>query len=57
MLQPGVMFTGRQVLDAVVVDHTPEGVPEIMVTNVISQSGNFFSGDEAPLVCAALSGP
>jgi hypothetical protein len=57
MLQPGVMFAGRQVFDAVVVDHTPEGIPEIMFTNLISQSGNFFSGDEVALVCAALSGP
>jgi hypothetical protein len=24
---------------------------------LISQSGNFFSGDTTPLVCAALSGP
>jgi hypothetical protein len=57
MLQPGVMFTGRQVADAVVVDHSPEGIPIIMFTNLISQSGNFFSGDTTPLVCAALSGP
>ena len=27
MLQPGVMFTGRQVFDLVVVDHTPRGSP------------------------------
>jgi hypothetical protein len=57
MLQPGVMFTGRQVFDAVVVDHTPEGIPIIMFTSLISQSGNFFSDDTTPLVCAALSGP
>jgi hypothetical protein len=57
MLQPGVMLTGRQVFDAVVVDHTPEGVPVLEFTNLISESGNFFSGDAAPLVCAALSGP
>jgi len=57
MLAPGVMFTGRQVFDAVVVDHSPEGIPIIALTNMISQSGNFFSGDTAPLVCAALSGP
>jgi hypothetical protein len=57
MLQPGVMLAGRQVFDAVVVDHSPEGIPIIMATNLISQSGNFFSGDTAPLVCAALSGP
>ena len=56
-LQPGVMFAGRQVFEAVVVDHSPEGIPDIMFTNLISQSGNFFSGDTAPLVCAALSGP
>jgi hypothetical protein len=56
-LQPGVMFTGRQVFDAVVVDHTPEGIPVLEFTNLISQSGNFFSGDIAPLICAALSGP
>jgi len=57
MLAPGVMFTGSQVFDAVVVDHSPEGIPIIAFTNLISQSGNFFSGDTAPLVCAALSGP
>jgi hypothetical protein len=57
MLQPGVMFTGRQVFDAVVVDHSPEGIPIWMFTNLVSQSGNFFSGDITPLVCAALSGP
>ena len=57
MLQPGVIFTGRQVFDAVVIDHSPEGIPVIDFTNLISQSGNFFSGDTAPLVCAALSGP
>lgn len=57
MLQPGVMFTGRQVFDVVVVDHTPEGIPVNEVTGLISQSGNFFSGDEVALFCAALSGP
>lgn len=57
MLQPGVMFAGSQVFDAVVVDHSPEGIPIIEFTNLISQSGNFFSGDTTPLVCAALSGP
>jgi hypothetical protein len=41
----------------VVVDHSPEGIPIIEFTNLISQSGNFFSGDETALVCAALSGP
>jgi hypothetical protein len=57
MLQPGVMFTGRQVFEAVVVDHTPEGIPILGDAKLISQSGNFFSGDEVPLICAALSGP
>jgi hypothetical protein len=57
MLQPGVMFTGRQVFDAVVVGHSPEGIPDVLVTSLISQNGNFFSGDVVPLVCAALSGP
>ena len=59
MLQPGVMFTGRQVFEAVVVDHTPEGIPVLddPFTNLISQSGNFFSGDAVALVCEALSGP
>ena len=57
MVQPGVMLTGRQVFEAVVVDHTPEGIPGLEFTNLISESGNFFSGDFAPLVCAALSGP
>jgi hypothetical protein len=56
-LQPGVMFTGRQVFEAVVVDHTPEGIPILGAHNLISQSGNFFSGDITPLICAALSGP
>jgi len=56
-LAPGVMFTGNQVFDAVVVDHSPEGIPGLEFTNLISESGNFFSGDFAPLVCAALSGP
>jgi hypothetical protein len=66
-LQPGVMFAGRQVFEAVVVDHTPEGIPILGDVKLISQSGNFFSGffatsgffsgDIAPLVCAALSGP
>jgi len=57
MLQPGVMFTGRQVFEAVVIDHTPEGIPILGDAKLISQSGNFFSGDEVPLICAALSGP
>ena len=56
-LGPGVMFTGREVFDAVVVDHSPEGVPGLELTNLISQSGNFFSGDFTGVVCAALSGP
>ena len=57
MLGPGVMFTGRQVFDAVVVDTSPEGIPIIAFTNLISQSGNRFSGDFPGVVCAALSGP
>jgi len=57
MIQPGVMAAGRQVFDSVVVDHTPEGIPIVPPANLISQSGNFFSGDTAPFVCAALSGP
>ena len=56
-IQPGVMFTGRQVFKAVVVDHTPEGIPILGPHTLISQSGNFFSGDITPLICAALSGP
>jgi hypothetical protein len=33
MLQPGVMFTGRQVFDAVVIDHSPQaGLPQMMST-------------------------
>jgi len=56
MLQPGVMFTGRQVLEGVVGGHTPEGIPIIddATVTLISQSGNFFSGDITPLVCDAL---
>ena len=60
MLAPGVMFAGRQVFgEAVVVDHTPEGIPVVPeFTNPISQSGNFFPpGDAVALLCAALSGP
>jgi hypothetical protein len=57
MLQPGVMFTGRQVFEAVVIGHTPEGIPILGDANLISQSGNFFSGDLVPVICAALSGP
>ena len=59
MLQPGVMFTGRQVFEGVVGGHTPEGIPIIddATVTLISQSGNFFSGDVTPLICAALSGP
>ena len=55
-LQPGVMSAGRQVFDAVVVGHGPGVIPNIDFTSLISQSGNFFSGDTTPLVCAALSG-
>ena len=56
MFQPGVMFTGRQVLEGVVGGHTPEGIPIIddATVTLISQSGNFFSGDITPLVCDAL---
>ena len=57
MLQPGVMFTGRQVFEAEVIGHTDEGIPIHGPATLISQSGNFFSGDVAPLICAALSGP
>src|SRR5262244_32356 len=56
-LQPGVIFTGRQVFDGVVVGHSPEGIPDVLVTDLISQSGNFFSGDAEAVVCAALSDP
>jgi hypothetical protein len=56
MVQPGVMFTGRQVFEAVVTGHTPEGIPILGDANLISQSGNF-SGDVVPSICAALSGP
>ena len=56
-LQPGVMFTGRQVFDAVVEGQSPEGIPENMTGDLISQSGNFFPGDDVPFLCAALSGP
>ena len=56
MLQPGVMFTGRQVLEGVVGGHTPEGIPIVddATVTLISQSGNFFSDDITPLVCDAL---
>jgi hypothetical protein len=57
MVQPGVMFTGRQVFDLVVVGHTPEGIPVNEATRLISQNGNFFSGNEVDVFCAALSGP
>jgi hypothetical protein len=57
MVQHGVMFTGRQVFDAVVVDQSPEGIPEYEPGDLIFQSGNFFPGDDVPLACAALSGP
>ena len=57
MVQPGVMFTGRQVFEAVVIGHTdPEGIPILGDVKLISQSGNF-SGDVVPSICAALSGP
>ena len=32
-----------------------EGIPVNKVTGLISQSGNFFSGDEVHVFCAALS--
>ena len=56
MLQPGVMFAGRQVIEGVVGGHTPEGIPIIddATVTLISQSGNFFPGDITPLVCDAL---
>jgi hypothetical protein len=57
MLQPGVMFTGRVVFEAPVIGHTPEGIPILGDATLISVSGNFFSGDADPLICAALSGP
>jgi hypothetical protein len=57
MLQPGVMLTGRTVFEVVVTGHTDEGIPIFEEGKLISQSGNFFSGDVAPLICAALSGP
>ena len=57
MLQPGVISAGRQVFATRVVEITPEGIPVTPPMTLISQSGNFFSGDIAPSVCAALSGP
>jgi len=39
------------------VGHTPEGIPTTEFTNLISQSGNFFSGDFAGVMCAALADP
>jgi hypothetical protein len=56
--QHGVMFTGRQVFDAVVVDQSPEGILEYEPGDLISQSGNFFPGDDVPsgaLYCLARS--
>ena len=55
MTQHGVMMTGRQVFDAVVEGQSPEGIPENMTGDLISQSGNFFPGDDVPFLCAALS--
>ena len=55
--QHGVMMTGRQVFDAVVEGQSPEGIPENMTGDLISQSGNFFPGDDVPFLCAALAGP
>jgi hypothetical protein len=57
MFQPGVMFTGRQVFEAEVIGHTDEGIPITGPATLISQSGNFFSGDLTPVICDALSGP
>jgi hypothetical protein len=39
------------------VDFTPEGIPVAEFTSLISQSGKFFSGDFAGVVCAALADP
>lgn len=55
--QHGVISTGRQVFDAMVVDQSPEGIPEYEPGDLISQSGNFYPGSDVPFVCAALSGP
>jgi hypothetical protein len=56
-VQHGVMFTGRQVFDAVVTGQSPEGIPEYTPGDEpIFQSGNFFTGDELAVVCAVLSG-
>jgi hypothetical protein len=54
MVQHGVIRTGRQVFDAVV---DADGIPEYTDDDLISQSGNFFPGDDVPFLCAALSGP
>jgi hypothetical protein len=56
-LGPGVMFAGNERFDAVVVAQSPDGAPIINFTNLISERGNFFSGDLAGVVCPALSGP
>jgi hypothetical protein len=56
-IPPSVMFTGRQVFDAVITGQSPEGIPENETGDLISQSGNFFPGDDVPVLCAALSGP
>jgi len=57
-VQHGVIFTGRQVFDAVVTGQSPEGIPDYEHgDDPIFQSGNFFTGDELALVCAVLSGP
>ena len=56
-LGPGVMFTGRQVFDAVVTGQSPEGIP--VYTHgyePIFQSGHFFPGSDVPALCAPLSG-
>jgi hypothetical protein len=56
-VQHGVIFTGRQVFDAVVEGQSPEGIPDVVPTDLIFQSGNFFPGDDVAFACAALSGP
>ena len=57
MVEPGVMVAGRVVFDFVVVDISPEGIPFVEGTGVVSQSGTFFQGDVAPVVCDVLSEP
>jgi hypothetical protein len=48
---------GRIVSEGIVIDFTPEGVPIVDTTAVISQHGNFISNAEAvAFICAGLSG-